>query len=249
MDFSTIQQQATQYRDTKIGCWILGDTTLSNVEIQKGQLRTFTISAGSVLLHDGTTLSTGGAYGSPDPTYFYTSAIGLTSNMPISIAGGSNIIVIGSCSSQSMSSRTEKEREIVRAERKAAREARAAARVPRGLERGIVGIERDAARVAREAARVAREIARAERTVALEDIRESESTADWIRRMNAPYEDPDFSDLFRGTCLGGSVNNLHNLHCADGIIESGELREGTLKYRGQRYTAPGYFKDGVFFQQ
>lgn len=247
MDFSTIQQQATQYCDTKIGCWMLGGTTLSNVEIQKGQLRAFTVSAGSVLLHDGTTLSTGGTFGSPDPTYFYTSAIGLTSNTPISIAGGSNIIVIGSCSSQSMSSRTDKEREIARAEREAARAEREAARATRAA-KTATRIAKEAAMIAKATSRVVK-VDRMERTVALEDIRGSESTADWIRRMNAPYEDPDFSDLFRGTCLGGSVNNLHNLHCADGIIASGELREGTLKYRGQRYTAPGYFKDGVFFQQ
>ena|SRR3989338_5741378 len=90
-------------------------------------------------------------------------------------------------------------------------------------------IAKEAMRVAVEADRIANEAARMAREAvgALKDIRRAEST----------------SNLCRGTCC---VDDPYH----DYFQRSGKLSAGTtLEFRGNIYTGPGYFRNGMFYRQ
>lgn len=85
-------------------------------------------------------------------------------------------------------------------------------------------IAKEAMRVAVEADRIANEAARMA-VGALKDIRRAESTSN---RSRGPCQ-IDYTDYFQ---------------------RSGKLSAGTtLEFRGNIYTGPGYFKNGMFFKQ
>lgn len=232
LSIDIIREAATRYGDAKIGIWGLGPVSLKGVEIQRGLLRTFTVKTGSVVLPNDEILPTGDVYGSPDPTYIYSTVVGIAGDMSIGQAEPTEII---------HQERAHQEAARIREEAARMRERAAQRRAERSEERKIG----PASPMLQP-----EEVASIANWLQEVDSPPKESTSNtWIDRINAPYKDPDFVDLFPCKSIGGSFNNLYNLYCDRGVIESADLRYGTVKYRGVTYKAPGVFRGGVFYQQ
>lgn len=71
---ATLRGEARSVPDKKVQLWGLceGNVVLKMVETRKGgEVHTFIVEKGCVVLEDGTRLESGAQYGTPDPTYIY----------------------------------------------------------------------------------------------------------------------------------------------------------------------------------